>query len=363
MNEEKALIEKYVAGALPQGRVSNLSLFDKSLSTKNRFDAKGHISFSRGRGFDAYFLIKNSPSLAVLKDTVAMLEWDNGTDSNKHVKILLTEYLPRKRQEILRESEIGFIDSAGNTWIDSGDLLIDRRGNKPSNTSSQGSIQSVFADKATLVSRLLFYSGARGVREISTMLDDSGFSLTPGYVSKVVNSLIAEHYAKRTEDGIELINKELFLEDWVNVYKRKRVQREAEGWYYPAAGSDGLARMVGSRLGESGALTDRAGTFFVDPYASFESVDILVRDKGSVVETLRDMGASPVDRGANINVIKPYYSVSSFFGSREVKGVRIASDIQLYLDLSHQPRRGLEAAEHLYQQRILPTIKQDENRE
>lgn len=138
-----------------------------------------------------------------------------------HVRSL--EGNPRKRQELLRESKIGFIDSTGSAWIDSENLLINKRGNRASGTSSQGRIQSVFADRATLASRLIFYSGARGIREISSMLDDSGFSLTTGYVSKVANTLIAEHYAKRTEKGIKLINKESFLKDWVNVYKRKRV--------------------------------------------------------------------------------------------------------------------------------------------
>ena len=360
MIEEKTLIENYVSKVLPKSEVTKYFLYDNTFSHELIFDAKACVSFGKGRQFTACFLIKNSsPSLATFKNTISMLRLVDTDETAGCVKILLTEYLSKKRQEMLRENGIGFIDSVGNAWVDSENLLIDRRGNKPVNTSSQGRIQSVFSDKATLVSRLLLYSGARGIREISTMLDRSGFSLTPGYVSKVANSLIAENYAKRTEKGIELVNKELFLEDWVDVYKRKRVQREIERWYYPSAGSDDLARMVGSRVGESGVLTDRAGTFFIDPYASFESIDVLVRDKDSVVEILKDIGAKPVDRGANINVIKPYYSISSFFGSQEIEGVHVASDIQLYLDLSHQPKRGLEAAEHLYQQRILPTIEKD----
>lgn len=39
MNEEKAFIESYVANALPQGRVTELRLFDKNYPNENKFDA------------------------------------------------------------------------------------------------------------------------------------------------------------------------------------------------------------------------------------------------------------------------------------------------------------------------------------
>lgn len=123
----------------------------------------------------------------------------------------------------------------------------------------------MFADKATLVSRMLFYSEPRGVRETSTMLGDLGFSLTAGYVSKVANSLIAEHYARRTEEGIELNNKESFLEEWVSVYKRMRARQETEGWYYPTGELGALACRPGSHLQDFGVLTERAEAFLSTP--------------------------------------------------------------------------------------------------
>lgn len=364
MKDKKTLIENYVVRVSPQGKVSNLNLLDKNYSNEYFFDAEGCVSFGRNRVINAYFLIKNSAlSLAALRDTITMLKLTDAGRNEECIKILLTEYLPKKRQEMLRASDVSFIDSVGNAWIDSDSLLIEKCGNRLSNASSKGKIQSVFADKATLVSRLLFNGDIKGVRETSTTLDDLGFSLTPGYISKVVNSLIEEHYAKRTDKGVRLINKNLFLEDWVSAYKKKRNQRSVEGWYCPMSQVDELAREVGSRLGKHGVLTDRSGAHFIDTYATFDSVDVLIKDKDAVKRALKDMGASPVDRGANINLIEPYYSVSAFFGRQEIEGVQIASDIQIYLDLSHQPKRGLEAAEHLYQQKILPFIEREENDE
>lgn len=364
MNEKRILIEKYVTNALPQSEVLSLNLFDKNYSNEYVFDAKGCVSFGKNRKFNACFLVKNSSlSLAALRDTIAMLKWADVNYSDECAKILLTEYLPKRRQEMLRESGIGFIDSVGNAWIDSKNLLIDKCGNKPVRASSKNKLQGVFSDKATLVPRLLFDGDARGVREISAMLDDLGFSLTPGYISKVVNSLVGEHYAVRTSKGVELINKKLFLEDWVGIYKKKRIHRSAEGWYCPMPSMDELAKRVGLKLGEHGVLTDRAGAHFIDSYAAFDAVDVLAKNKNAVVQVLQDLGANPVNRGANINLIEPYYSVSAFFGRQEIEGVQVASNVQVYLDLSHQPKRGHEAAEHLYQQKILPSIEKSSNDE
>jgi hypothetical protein len=59
-----------------------------------------------------------------------------------------------------------------------------------------------------------------------------------------------------------------------------------------------------------------------------------------------------VKQGANVIILDPYYKNSVFYGLREVDGLLVVSDIQLYLDLYHYPIRGLEEAEHLYEKRL-----------
>ena len=73
----------------------------------------------------------------------------------------------------------------------------------------------------------------------------------------------------------------------------------------------------------------------------------MVRDIEPAVAKLTQAGAKPVGRGANIQILLPYYKVSAFYDAQEVKGMNIASLIQLYLDLVREPIRGIEAAEHL----------------
>lgn len=56
--------------------------------------------------------------------------------------------------------------------------------------------------------------------------------------------------------------------------------------------------------------------------------------------------------------MRPYYRNSVFFGSRFVDGLRVVSDIQLYLYLHGYPLRGLEQAEYLLEKRIKPVLEE-----
>jgi hypothetical protein len=56
----------------------------------------------------------------------------------------------------------------------------------------------------------------------------------------------------------------------------------------------------------------------------------------------------------------PYYKHSVFYDSREIEGLWVVSDIQLYLDLYRHPVRGREQAEHLYARRMGMLFSGDE---
>ena len=90
------------------------------------------------------------------------------------------------------------------------------------------------------------------------------------------------------------------------------------------------------------------------PYSNFKEVHVYANEAkdGEVLE--RKMNLKPVAQGGNLVIMRPYYRNSAFYGSRFIDGLRIVSDIQLYLDLYSYPLRGLEQAEHLLENRIKP---------
>ena len=60
-----------------------------------------------------------------------------------------------------------------------------------------------------------------------------------------------------------------------------------------------------------------------------------------------------VPSGANVSLLTPY-DEGVFYSAREIDGIRIASSVQIYLDLLGSPGRGEEAAAALLEEVIRP---------
>ena len=65
-------------------------------------------------------------------------------------------------------------------------------------------------------------------------------------------------------------------------------------------------------------------------------------------EASSEISLKPVKSGGNLLLFTPY-DEGQFYGSTEVDEIKIASEIQLYLDVQGFRGRGEEAAEVLYE--------------
>lgn len=300
-------------------------------------------------------------SNARLLDAVELhrLPGDTGDSS---IPVLASPYLSPAKQQLLRDARTAFIDFAGNAWLVAPGVHIDRRGfgNPETEVREQ---RDIFSDKASLVLRALL--GARtpiGVRHIAESVSsgDEQIQLTPGYVSKVIKELQRRSYAAKRDDGIVLRHADGLLSDWLVAYRgRKRPFSRSYFIAAPNAGSllPDLVTAFDARHVDY-VLTGHAGASIVDRYADFDVVEVYVRSLDEADNVLIGMGARRVDRGGNVHVSLPYYKVSAFYGVQMPKGpIRIASDIQLYLDLYDYPVRGREQAEHLFERRIRPVLE------
>lgn len=269
--------------------------------------------------------------------------------------ILAYPFLSPARQELLRESGVPFFDFAGNAWIVSDAIHVDRRG-FPNPFSEQRRARGPFSDKASLVLRALIASGSgRGVRSIA---EQAG--LSPGYVSKVVQELEERGYVARSEEGLTLQRAQELLQDWVHAYRKHWIERR--GYFVPVARAQAVMdAMRQASLSDEYALALQAGASLVAPYADFDVVDVYVHSIGAAVELASRLDAREVDRGANLRVSVPYYRVSAFFDMQEAAGLPVVSDLQLYLDLCDYPLRGREQAEHILERRLMPKLEAAES--
>lgn len=348
-NDAKHLIENAINSALPGGVIVSYHLVNEGHSQIFAFSADVKVAIDDKPIALRFYRLK-STSGAALYDAGKIISTDN---DSVQIPVLLTPSLSIQKQKSFREDGIFYIDDAGNAWLVGSGMRIDIQGRKSQvKNEFDSKYSNVFADKATLVLRILFEYGPMGVRDMSRLSDELGFFLSPGYISKVASSLEAKGYAvRRADDAIVLRRKRELLEDWIHSYRKLR-NFESRHYYIAEVDMVDLVQRIALAVGHSAAMSDRAGASLIDAYAGFDSLLLLAKDMIKASEALRDIGAREVDRGANVELVIPRYKVSAFFGMREISGCYVVSDLQLYLDLMCQPIRGLEAAEHLFTKQL-----------
>ena len=88
------------------------------------------------------------------------------------------------------------------------------------------------------------------------------------------------------------------------------------------------------------------------PYSVFREVHLYAHNENDIVFLKKNLELNEAEQGANLVIMLPYYINSVFYDTRIIQGLRVVSDIQLYIDLYNYPIRGLEQAEHLYDKRL-----------
>ncbi len=314
----------------------------------------------RGRRLRLLFEIEAQPNMARLREAVARIRSERNEGKGRR-PVLVAPYLNREMRQLCRNLGQAYVDLSGNAWLDHGSILIDREVAK-NLYPHEARKRSPFADRASLVLRYLLEKPAHqgGVREIARAA-----GLSPGYVSKVVDGLIDLGYGRRLSEGqVELRNLRELLADWSALYSWKK--NRLEGYYcrlehvddvYEALRKDAAAGRADF------ALSLHMGNNLVEPFAAYSVGHIYVRDRAPIDRLKKMLKLAPADvEGANLVFLWPYYRDSVFYGARQVKGVRVVSDLQLYLDLRRYPVRGEEAAQSIFRRRLAPAwrIKPEE---
>lgn len=141
-----------------------------------------------------------------------------------HNQVLAADYFPAKLATRFRELGIQYMDAQGNAFISKSGYHIVIVGKRPSSnktgTTSLGISNSVTGKAFQLsglkvVFALINNKGLVGasLREIA---DKSNVSL--GSASAIHKDLIAQGYLKKTSNGIEIRNKEKFINKWAEIY-------------------------------------------------------------------------------------------------------------------------------------------------
>lgn len=159
---------------------------------------------------------------------------------------------------------------------------------------------------------------------------------------------------------IRLLDRESLLSEWVSFY-RPRFRRQAESRFYVHARSaESLVNMIRSQSvakKDGYGLSLHAGAYLNEPFVQFREVHLYVAPdaKAFRLRLVKDLHAEQASREANLILLAPFYKNSFSFEARVVRGLRVVSDLQLYLDLSCFPQRGSEQAQIILDKRLRPS--------
>jgi len=208
-------------------------------------------------------------------------------------------------------------------------------------------VRNIFEPKASRVIRCLLSNPGKAW---STRMLARESKVSLGYTHAVIASLLDLDYIIRNDSNlIETVDPIKLLERWASYYQYTHENMFFEFYTFENDLKKSVDRLRGQLVDY--ALTSLSGAYESSPYVRPTTLEVYVRDKQHVEEISEVLNAKPTEGRGNIRLVIPY-DEGVFYGVRDIHGVKVVSDIQLYVDLKNYPGRGEEAA-----QAILKTVK------
>jgi Transcriptional regulator, AbiEi antitoxin, Type IV TA system len=262
--------------------------------------------------------------------------------------VFVAPYISPQAADICVQDGIGYMDLAGNCYLCFGQVYIRQEG-KPNSFATKRDLRSLYSPKATRVLRVLLTNGQKAWK-LQELAKEAGVSL--GQASNVKKLLSDREWIRTDPDGFILDKPEALLEEWAENYTYRKNQ--VRDFYSLKSLTDieaDLANICRAK-GVNYALTGFSGAARFAPTVRYQRVTAYVEDMTEDLISLVNL--KEVSSGANVSLLTPY-DAGVFYGAREFEDIRIASPIQIYLDLLGVRGRGEEAASALLEKVIRPT--------
>lgn len=209
---------------------------------------------------------------------------------------------------------------------------------------------NIFADKATFILRkMLSEPGKKWVTRDFT--GDRGVSL--GMAQGTLESMSKKGYIERVKRGPEsyalLTNKDELIGDWIKEYQFEL--NEVDTYYSPDKNI--LGKLKDYLANKQYALTLHSGANLITSYVVTDNIHVYFSPanwKKELLDLRQQLDLKELVRGGNIHIIRPFYKNSVYYNTQTIKGYKVVSNLQLYLDLYQFKPRGREHAEYLENQ-------------
>lgn len=207
--------------------------------------------------------------------------------------------------------------------------------------------KNIFADKATFILRRML-SNPQKKWVTRDFMGEDGVSL--GMAQGILEAMAKKGYIERIKRGPDsyalLTNTEELISDWLAVYRFEL--NKVDTYYSPDKNI--LSKIKDYLKDKQYAFTLHSGANLTTSFVMTDQVHFYLTSqnwKKEILELRQQLDLKELVRGGNINIVRPLYKNSVFYGARTIKGYKVVSDLQLYLDLYGYKPRGREHAEYL----------------
>lgn len=280
----------------------------------------------------------------------------DSADRNRYA-LFAAPFLSEESRQLCKEAGIGYVDLAGNVHVSFDQVFIDMKA-QDNPFREKRSLHSLFTAKAGRVLRVLLTPPLRAWK-VKDLEIASGVSL--GQVSNVRKLLVEREWAEVSKEGIRLSRPEALLRAWHESYETDILSKET---FYTMLSGEELDTSLRGALKESAngahaVLASYSAARWYAPYVRQGTHYLYVDTKGKDI-LKRNLDLKPVEVGGNVVLFEP--REDDVFAARVevVQGIWCTGLVQTWLDLNVAGERGVEAADFLLQQKLLPAWREPE---
>lgn len=218
--------------------------------------------------------------------------------------LIVAPWLSARTRELLETQDINFIDLTGNARVSLQNpaLFVSSTGASRNPEPPPRGQAGVRGPKAARLVRLLAdVRPPYGVGELA-----EAAKLTPGYVSRLLDTLDREGLVERSRKGaVESVDVPGLLRRWAESYDVLRTN-DATTFLAPSGPAQALAQLREKNLTDRAAVTGSFAAVRLAPIAAPALLTLYSDDPEAIVNTL---GLLPADQGANVAILRPFDAV------------------------------------------------------
>lgn len=268
--------------------------------------------------------------------------------------LIIAPFISEQSAQICREWGIGFVDLAGNCSLSFDHVFIETR-SADNPFRVRKTLHSLFTPKAARVVRILLGPPLR-TWKVADLQKAAGVSL--GLVSNVRKLLLDHEWASAADAGLLITEPEKVLRAWAKAYKPRSHRKHS--FYTPLHGvqlENAMRLSMTDGGGRHAVLASFSAARWLAPYAR-QGTHYFYADPIGQQLIKERMKLEPVAKGENVAIQEPNED-DVFIGKVEsTDGIWCTGPVQTWLDLNVSGERGIEAAEHLFQNKLLPAWRE-----